>query len=52
MFTKYAERYVLHSCSAGGYLGVNAVDQRIERQDSPEDAWVFHTHVGAVTHAR
>ena len=26
MLTKYAERYVLRSSSAGGYLGVNAVD--------------------------
>ena len=30
MLTNYAERYVLRSCSAGGYLGVNTVDQRIE----------------------
>ena len=30
MLTKYAERYVLRSCSAGGYLGVNPVDQRID----------------------
>ena len=43
MLTKYAERYVLRSCSAGGYLGVNAVDQQIERQPSPERAWIFHT---------
>ena len=52
MLTKYAERYVLRSCSAGGYLGVNAVDQQIERQPSPDNAWIFHTHEGAVTHAR
>jgi len=52
MLTKYAERYVLRSCSAGSYLGVNAVDQRIERQTSPDDAWIFHTHEGAVNHAR
>ena len=52
MFTKYAERYVLRSCSAGGYLGVNAVDQHIERQPSLDKAWIFHTHDGAVTHAR
>ena len=52
MLTKYAERYVLRSCSAGGYLGVSAVDQQIERQPSPERAWIFHTHEGAVTHAR
>ena len=29
MLTKYAERYVLRSCSAGGYLGVNPVDQKV-----------------------
>ena len=43
---------MLRSCSAGGYLGVNALDQRIERQTSPDDAWIFHTHEGAVNHAR
>ena len=52
MFTKYAERYVLRSNSIGGYLGINAEDQQIERQHCPNDAWVFHTHEGAVTHAR
>ena len=26
MLSKYAERYVLRSCSEGGYLGINAVD--------------------------
>ena len=38
MLTNYAERYVLRSCSEGGYLGVNPVDQRIERQSSPDSA--------------
>ena len=52
MLTKYAERYVLRSSSADGYLGVNAVDQHIERQPSLDKAWIFHTHDGAVTHAR
>ena len=52
MFTKYAERYVLISSSAGGYLSINANDHQIERQSSPNDAWIFHTHEGAVTHAR
>ena len=52
MLTNYAERYVLRSSSIGGYLSVNFVDQQIERRGSPEDAWIFHTHDGAVTHAR
>ena len=26
MLTKYSEGFVLRSCSAGGYLGVNSVD--------------------------
>ena len=52
MLSKYAERYVLRSCSAGGYLSVNAVDQQIERQSSPDNAWIFHSHDGAVDHAR
>ena len=51
MFTKHAERYVLRSCSEGGYLGVNAVDQRIESQASLDRAWIFHSHDGAVKHA-
>ena len=52
MLSKYAERYVLRSCSEGGYLGVNAVDQRIESQASLDKAWIFHSHDGAVSHAR
>ena len=52
MLTNYAERYVLRSSSIEGYLSVNSVDQQIERRASPEDAWIFHTHDGAVTHAR
>ena len=51
MLSKYAERYVLRSCSAGGYLGVNAVDQQIERQQSPDRAWIFHSNDGALNHA-
>ena len=51
MLNKYAERYVLRSCSAGGYLGVNAVDQQIEWQPSPKRAWIFPSHDGAVNHA-
>lgn len=46
MFTKYAERYVLLSSSAGGYLGINANDHQIERQNCPDDAWIFYTHEG------
>ena len=34
MLSKYAERYVLRSCSECGYLDINAVDQRIESQAS------------------
>ena len=52
MLTKYAERFVLKSCSQGLYLGVDATSSQIEVRDSVEDAWVFHTHEGAVTHAR
>ena len=52
MLTNYAERYVLRSSGIGGYLSVNSVDKQIERKASPHDAWIFHTHDGAVTHAR
>lgn len=51
MFSSYAERYVLRSVSAGNYLGVNLANQHIEERDSLQDAWVFHTHDGAVRHA-
>ena len=52
MFSNYAERYVLRSCSAGHYLTVNTTNQHIESAKSLDDAWVFHTHDGAITHAR
>ena len=52
MPSKYAERYVLRSCSEGGYFGVNALDQRIESQPSLNKAWIFHSHNGAVNYAR
>ena len=51
MFSSYAERYVLKSCKAGRFLGVNALTNAIEPSDSTDKAWVFHTHDGAVTHA-
>ena len=51
MFTKHAERYVLRSCSEGGYLCINAVNQRIESQPSLDKAWIFHSHDVAVNHA-
>ena len=52
MFTKHAERYVLRSCSEGGHLCINAVNQPIESQPSLEKAWIFHSHDGALNHAR
>ena len=52
MLTNHAERYVLRSSSIGCYLSVNSADQQIERRTSPDEAWNFHTHDGAVTHAR
>ena len=51
MLTKYAKRYVLRSYSEGGYLCINAVNQRIESQPSLDKAWIFHSHDGAVNHA-
>ena len=51
MFTKHAERYVLRSCSEGGYLSINAVNQRIESQSSLDKAWIFHSNDSAVNHA-
>ena len=52
MFSTYAERYVLRSTSADRYLMVNALSQHIESCESLDDAWVFHTHDGALRHAR
>ena len=51
MFTKHAERYVLRSCSEGGYLSINAVNQSIESQPSLDKAWIFCSHDSAVNHA-
>ena len=51
MLSKYAERYVLRSCSEGGYLSINAVNQRIESQPSLDKTWIFHSHDGALNHA-
>ena len=33
------------------YLGVNTQDAQIHVSDTPDNAWVFRTHDGAVTHA-
>jgi len=46
-----AERYVLRSCSEGGYLNIDEVNQRIESQPSLDKARIFHSHDGAVNHA-
>ena len=52
MLTKHAERHKLLSFSEGGYLSINAVNQLIESQPSLDKAWIFHSHDGAVDHAR
>ena len=49
--TNYAERYLLRTTSDGKYLGVNTQDAQIHVSDTPDNAWVFRTHDGAVTHA-
>lgn len=43
---------MLRSCLEGGYLSINAMNQRIESQSSLNKAWIFHSHDGAVYHAR
>ncbi len=45
------ERFVLRCTTAGTYLRVTGQDERIETVSCPENAWIFHTHEGAVTHA-
>jgi hypothetical protein len=52
MTATHLERYVLRSPKAGTYFRVNEQDQRIENVTSPDSAWAFHSHEGAVTHAR
>ena len=47
-----AERYVLRSCSEGGYLNIDEVNQRIESQPSLDKARIFHSHDGAMNHSR
>ena len=36
----------------GVYLGVNAVDLRIESKPSLDRAWIFHSHDRALKHIR
>ena len=43
--------HVLRTTSDGKYLGVNTQDAQIHVSDTPDNAWVFRTHDGAVTHA-
>ena len=45
------ERFVLRCPSDGTYLRVAGQDEHIDLVSSPEKAWVFSTHEGAVTHA-
>jgi len=52
MTATHLERYVLRSPKAGTYFRVNEQDQRSENVSSPDSAWAFHSHEGAVTHAR
>jgi hypothetical protein len=52
MIATHLERYVLRSPKAGTYFRVNENDQQIEVVSSPESAWAFHSHEGAITHAR
>ncbi len=51
MRTHLAERYVLRHRGSGQYLRVNDQNQQIEAIESPESAWNFHSHEGAITHA-
>ena len=51
MRTSLPERYVLRHRGSGRYLRVNDLSQQIEAIESPESAWNFHSHEGAVTHA-
>ena len=45
------ERFVLRDPLAGAYLSVAGQDEHIETVTSPQQAWTFRTHEGAVTHA-
>ena len=51
MLNGYGESYVLRMESDGCYLCVSDANQSIKSIESPENAWTFHTHDGAVTHA-
>ena len=51
MFSNYAERYVLRTASGGKYLGVKEDGAQIRASDTTDNAWIFHTHDGAITHA-
>lgn len=45
------ERFVLRCPRAGAYLRITGQDEHIETVASPQQAWTFRTHEGAVTHA-
>ena len=49
--TNYAELFVLRTTSDGKYPGFITVDAQIHVSETPDNAWVFRTHDGAVTHA-
>ena len=46
-----SERFVLRSPRAGTYLRIGDQDEQIIHVHNPDQAWMFHTHEGAVTHA-
>ncbi len=45
------ERFVLRCPLDGAYLRVTGQDEHIETVPTPQQAWTFRTHEGAVTHA-
>ena len=50
MLTSYPERYMFRTESNGCYLCVGDANEAIHSIESPEKAWTFRTHEGAVTH--
>ena len=47
----HPERYALLA-AAGAYLGIGAINERIEAVTDPQLAWIFHTHDRAIAAAR
>jgi hypothetical protein len=48
----HPERYVLRLRDSGPFLGIEGHDEHLSEVNSPEQAYQFHSHQGALLRAR